>query len=268
MRALLAATALALATPLAAQDSTAQDRAAQVTAAFEGWLADNAIAEASIAVITNGTQPVTKGYGRDADAPVTLASLSKAITGACVAVLQQEGVFDLDSEISDLIDAPTGSGSLPDFLSQTSGFQDDPTQGQPWHLAADRTPRHALASKLALDAPRGDATFRYNNANFAVLGALIDAVAQHDYFTDCRDLVLAPLGITTAAPDPVWGPLGAWGGWEMSVGDYARFAKEWFGTNRNIGRAPPPQYPWPRPVLARRAVVLGWHRRWLLFRQL
>ncbi|WP_281859782.1 hypothetical protein, partial [Litoreibacter halocynthiae] len=48
---------------------------------------------------------------------------------------------------------------------------------------------------------------------------------------------------------------GAWGGWSMSVGDYARFAKEWFGSPRNIGRAP---LDWPHAELGRGAkYVMG-----------
>ncbi len=224
----------------------AQDRSEQVIAAFENWMTQQGVTEGSIAVIEGNSPVLTKGYGRDADAAVTLASLSKALTGACVAVLQQEGVFDLDTPISDLLDVPEGSGSLPDFLSQTSGFQDDQTQGKPWHLEADRTPRHMLATELALATDRGDTSFRYDNGNFAVLGAVIDAVAQEDYATDCKSLVMEPLGITTAALDPVWGPLAAWGGWSMSVGDYARFVKEWFGSERNIGRDP---LAWPHANL-------------------
>ncbi|RLJ40817.1 beta-lactamase [Litoreibacter meonggei] len=252
LRALLVG-ALLLTMPVAAQD----DRQAAIVTAFEAWMSDHGITKASIAVLAGDARAptLTKGYGRDAAAPVTLASLSKAITGACIAVFQQEGVFDLDAQISTLIDAPEGAGSLHDFLSQTSGFDEDLTQGKPWHLEADRTPRHKLATKLALDAPRADASFRYNNANYAVLGAVIDAHAQQDYEADCRSLVLDPLGIATAALDPVWAPLGAWGGWSMSVGDYARFAKEWFGSPRNIGRAP---LDWPHAELGRGAkYVMG-----------
>lgn len=246
---------LALSGPIVAQSPSQA-----IIKAFEDWQSQNGITRASIAVIPADAPMITQGYGQAADAPITLASLSKAITGACVAILQQEGVFDLDSPVSDLIDMPEGSGRLPDFLSQTSGLLDDITQGQPWHLEADRIPRHMLATELALNTPRGDATFRYNNANFAVLGAVIDAVAQVDYETDCRDLLLAPLGITTAALDPVWGPLGAWGGWSMSVGDYARFISEWFGSPRNIGQDP---LSWPHAKLGRgRAYVMGsFHRR-------
>ncbi|WP_281856334.1 serine hydrolase [Litoreibacter halocynthiae] len=126
LRALLIG-ALLLTTPVAAQD----DRQAAIVTAFEAWMSDHGITEASIAVLAGDARAptLTKGYGRDAAAPVTLASLSKAITGACIAVFQQEGVFDLDAQISTLIDAPEGTGSLPDFLSQTSGFDEDLTQG-------------------------------------------------------------------------------------------------------------------------------------------
>lgn len=238
-----------IAAPITAQEH----RTEKIIQAYEAWMQERGITEGSIAVIEDGRPPRTKGYGRKADAPVTLASLSKAITGACVAVLQQEGVFDLDTPISDLLDVPEGSGSLPEYLTQISGFHHDPTQGKPWHLETDRSPRHMLAAELTLNSKRAERVFSYNNGNFAIAGAVIDAVAQQDYATDCKSLVLDPLGITTAALDPVWGPLAAWGGWSMSVGDYALFAKEWFGSERSIGRDP---LAWPNVSLGRGAYYL------------
>ena len=255
MRALVLVLAL-LAKPLQAEIT----RSAEILAAFEQWMTAEGVTEASIALAAQGEKPVKNGYGRPADAPVTLASLSKAITGACIAVLQQEGVFDLNAPIADLLPLPGAKGVLADHLSQTSGLTPDRTQGRPWHLEENRSPRHAEAATRAFAGQQGAKAFAYNNENYAVLGAVIDATGMAGYETDCRQLVLEPLGITTAAMDPVWGPHGAWGGWSMPVGDYARFISEWFGSPRNIGRDP---LSWPHAELGQdRYYVMGaFHRR-------
>ena len=244
------ATLLTLACPVTAQTDT--DR---IISAFELWQTEQSIPNASIAIISAGDAMITKDYAQEANRPITLASLSKAITGACIAVLQREGVFNLDADIAGLLDIPGVEGTLGDFLSHSAGLAPDRTQGKPWHLEPDRAPLHQEAAATALAGPRGDSGFFYSNENYAVLGAVIDAVAEVDYDADCRKRVLDPLGITTAKLDPVWGPLGAWGGWAMSTADYARFVKEWFGSNRNIGRDP---RSWPHAELGQGAAyVMG-----------
>ena len=240
--------------------SNAQTRTEAILDAFEGWQAEHAISRASIAVITRGGTMVQKSYGQRSDRSVPLASLSKAITGACIAALQQQGVFDLGADVADLLDLPGARGSLGAFLSHRSGLTPDRTQGQPWHLHPSRTPRHSEAATWAFAAPRGADDFSYNNENYAVLGAVIDSTAQEGYEATCRRFVFEPLGITTAHLDPVWGPHGAWGGWAMSVADYARFIKEWFGSGRNIDPEP---LTWPHSKLGHGvAYVMGaFHRR-------
>jgi CubicO group peptidase (beta-lactamase class C family) len=256
IRALLIIAASLWASLAAAQDN----RSDQIIAAFERWMATQGVSEGSIAILQDGTPLIEKGYGREAQDPVTLASLSKAITGVCIAILQQEGVFDLTSELSDLIDAPEGSGKLGPYLSHTSGLWPDRTQSIDWHLQDNRTPRHADATRRALAGKREDSSFRYSNENYAILGSVIDAVAQDSYEADCRALILDPIQITTAALDPVWGPHGAWGGWSMSVGDYARFVGEYFANRRrHIGRSP---LQWPTADIGRgRHYVMGAYYR-------
>ncbi|MCY4179183.1 MAG: serine hydrolase [Litoreibacter sp.] len=242
-----------------AVSATAGPRNDALTAAFEGWMAETGFTSGAIAVIEAGT-PYAQGYGDTRpDQPVALASLSKAITAACVAALDKNGVFDLDADIATLLDLPGAAGRLSEFLTHSAGLAPDRTQGIPWHLDADRTPRHQIAAQTALAAPRKSPDFRYSNENYAVLGAVLDAQTQTDYATGCARLVLAPSGIKSAALDPVWGPHGAWGGWSMSVRDYARFVQAWFGDGGGYAQDP---LAWPHATLGNsRYYIMGaFHR--------
>lgn len=250
-----------------AQEGAQQgDRTAAILDAFEGWMADHAVPEGSIAVVPAEGAPALRGYGRPAGAPVTLASLSKAITGACIATLRQRGALDLAAPLADLLPyAPAGGGlagdplTVADALSHRTGTLVDATQGRPLHLAEDRAPAHDAVARAALSGARSPLrTFRYDNQNYAILGAAIDSLAPEGYFAACARLLFEGSGIA-AGPDPVWGPLGAWGGWAMPPLDYARFIADRFAPGRDLGLGPAE---WPHADLGGgTAYVMGaFHR--------
>jgi CubicO group peptidase (beta-lactamase class C family) len=56
----------------------------RIVDAFKLWMEGFHVRSASIVVFENGRLVQQVGVGADASAPVELASLSKAITGACV----------------------------------------------------------------------------------------------------------------------------------------------------------------------------------------
>lgn len=180
------------------------------------------------------------------DAPFRLASVSKLLTSIVVLQLDEDGVLDLDDRLGDVwpSDLPPGDPRTADvtvrqLLQHTSGFgvMRDLFFGAnapDWRTAA------AFALRAPLQAAPGT-DYRYSNANYVVLGSLIEALTGGTFDDAVRERVLEPLDIESAAlmsatapPDPA-GPayavnparryieaLGPAGSWQMAPADVAR----------------------------------------------
>jgi CubicO group peptidase (beta-lactamase class C family) len=222
--------------PLAAQDQATVQR---MTLAFETWMQSNDASKGSLAIWFKGKPVYTHEIGISANAPMEMASLSKAVTGVCTAQLVKEGRLAYSDKVP-LIDGLRGDITIADLLRQTSGLKIDGTQdtmpqwfGQRAHRAVDV--RDAI---IARGGPSKKANrFRYNNENYALLGLAIKAASGQSYETACQSRVFKPAGVT-AAPSPQTGAFLSWGGWHMSVDDYARFINFWFGPASEIGKDP------------------------------
>ncbi|MGB3554715.1 MAG: serine hydrolase, partial [Jannaschia sp.] len=102
MRILLASfLGLAVAPPAAAQT---EDRADRIVAAWTEWVEAGGTAASTIAVLHAGELVAEQGIGTAPDTPMPLASLSKAVTAACLAKLSGEGVLRMDATLGDLLD--------------------------------------------------------------------------------------------------------------------------------------------------------------------
>ncbi len=184
-----------------------------------------------------------RGGSLDQFSRFRLASISKLITAITVLRLAEDGLIDIDKPVVDywtpdkVTDPMFNSVTIRQLLSHGSGVQKlrDTFFGQdiPWQKTAER----AAAASLT-DAP--GTKFNYSNANFTVLGALIEQVTGERYERVVDRLVLTPMGITTATfmktnADPVSDPvyftganrhymeaLGPAGAWVMSPEDLAR----------------------------------------------
>ena len=119
-----------------------------------------------------------------ADAPFIIGSLSKSFTAVAVMQLVEQGLVDLDAPASSY--AP--GYDMPDdvtvrsLLNQTSGFGYD----------------ESLA-----EAQAGDTfgTFSYANANYDLLGRVIEGATGEAYATYLSQHVLEPLGMTASTAD-------------------------------------------------------------------
>ncbi|EAR50641.1 putative esterase [Oceanicola granulosus HTCC2516] len=204
---------------------------ARIEAAWQDWARDARVRNSTIAITRDGDLVGTRAIGRrSADAPAPLASLSKSITGACVLALEEAGRLSLDTTIGQAL----GGAGLPmtdgaaavtvrELLTHTSGFTLDSTQGRPapWRArGGDQTLRVAANALLQTPARKG---FFYNNENYAVLGAIIQAVSGESAAGLCPRLVLAPLGLRATVSDEFGGGV-PWGGYEMTAADFALFA--------------------------------------------
>jgi CubicO group peptidase (beta-lactamase class C family) len=193
--------------------------------------------------------------GVDPKAPVHLASLSKAITGACVATLIRDGKLSFDTPMSfALAKFIANQGKLDDqrfarvtvaqLLTHRGGFgtvKDDPGSGPALvsYLKTNSATARPSPAFLAwafnqkLVSEPG-AKFIYSNTGYLVLGAIIEEATGKRYAPYCREAVLAPLGVAGEL-EPNWRVMWSYGGWRMTADDYLTFLDLFDAEDRKLG---------------------------------
>ena len=144
----------------------------------------------AVAVVDAGGVRYLRTFGDcpDADAPFVVGSLSKSFTAVAVMQLVEQGAVDLDAPASryapgyDVPDEVT----VRSLLNQTSGFG-----------AYD-----SLAK--AADGELGETfgAFSYANANYDLLGRVVEGASGEDYACYLDEHVLEPLGMASTTADP------------------------------------------------------------------
>lgn len=227
MRRALALTLLLIAPVAGAQDAGTGPEAVapRFEQAFETWLDSVGAAQGILALRYEGAPVATWSRGRNADDIVDLASLSKAITGVCAADLVDDGALYYDNSAREILGLPGAAPvTIGALLSHATGLEKDHTQVPMSWWKDDPTPRWAEVTPNALSPDRitGDGRYYYSNENYAVLGTVIEEVTGQDYEEACRQRVLEPGGVTGKASQRFAAYL-PWGGWAMSMADYAAF---------------------------------------------
>ncbi|WP_396595025.1 serine hydrolase domain-containing protein [Brevundimonas sp. R86498] len=223
----MAALVLICAAPVRAQT------AADGLEAMRARLAESGDYSGVFGVSRAGAFAVGASDDRRADAPWRWASVSKMITTLLVLQQVDEGRLALDAPLADsLPDWPVnGEGiTIRHLLSHTSGLADPDAspdldadgmpdlyqQAQDWRPVCEGPPRAAPGTGFA-----------YNNCDYWVLGAVLEAVSGQTYADLIRDRLVAPLGLgpvavpsgprsearTNGQPEPrvdpaAWGPAG------------------------------------------------------------
>lgn len=144
----------------------------------------------AVAVVDAGGVRYLRTFGDcpDADAPFVVGSLSKSFTAVAVMQLVEQGAVDLDAPASryapgyDVPDEVT----VRSLLNQKSGFG-----------AYD-----SLAE--AADGELGETfgAFSYANANYDLLGRVVEGASGEDYARYLDEHVLEPLGMASTTADP------------------------------------------------------------------
>ncbi|MEM1235799.1 MAG: serine hydrolase domain-containing protein [Pseudomonadota bacterium] len=203
-------------------------RLGQVEAAWRDWFASHRVGNSALAIVQDGqvARDVMRGGAEGEAAP--LASLSKAITGACVAQLVDDGALGFDDMVSIHLPGAAPDLTVAGLLTHAGGLWPDTTQERMWDWVNDAQNRHGDVTAVALSRGVGAPGYRYNNENYAILGALIEAVSGGPYQDYCAARVLTPLGLDSPRRSPRYGAFLPWGGWEMSARDYALFADAQF----------------------------------------
>ena len=204
-RLLMASGNLATVDPTASHDLA--DRVAQV---LQPYLAQDQFPGISVAVVSHGQVALAQGYGLSdvatgspvrADTRFDIGSVTKTFTALGVLLLYQESQgtsrqLDLNAPISHYLHN-TKSFRLPprwsqittmQLLAMTSGIRDvgDP---RPWQAQL-----RSIANAPLLYTP-GTKT-SYSNANYNLLGELIEQWTGESYDTFIQDQILRPLGMS------------------------------------------------------------------------
>ena len=140
--------------------------------------------------------------------PFVIGSLAKSMTALAVLQLVEAGRIDLDASVTRYLPAFTLADpadaaliTVRELLTHTSGIPTAagvaPLSGTPTTLAGQVD---ALRSVTPGAAP--GAAYAYSNANYLVLGRLVEVVAGVPYGAYLEDHLFGPLGMAHATTDP------------------------------------------------------------------
>ena len=143
------------------------------------------------------------GSGRKVtpDTPFVLGSISKSFTAMAVMQLVEAGKVDLDTGISHYLDVfsgrPSGAITIRQLLSHTSGYSTLQGNQPPTDLTQSKDALSRQVKRIAQWTPAYEpgAKWEYSNANYQILGALIEAVSGLDYASYIETKILEPIGM-------------------------------------------------------------------------
>lgn len=135
------------------------------------------------------------------DTPFQLASISKSITAVAILQLVESGNVALDGELSLYLDvfrdSPGGAITLRQLLSHTSGYstlQGNETEvDNPGNEDALTRQAALIASWSPAYAPAS--RWDYSNANYVLLGAVIETISELKYDQYIESMILQPIGM-------------------------------------------------------------------------
>jgi len=219
----------------------------KVESAWETWAADSGISRAVLAISYDGEIVDVVAIGAAKDAAFPLASLSKAITAACVQHIISSGGLLEKTTVEQILGAEftlshaAKTITVGQLLTHTSGLAPDSTQTKMGGWIGNEHSQHRTVSAEALSRAEQDGRpgkYFYSNENYAILAAIIEAVTRQSYERYCLTAVLVPAGITSARVSGKYAAFSGWGGWEASAGDFAKFVNAYFGKGSDYGERP------------------------------
>jgi CubicO group peptidase (beta-lactamase class C family) len=177
---------------------------------FIGQFVDLAMFDGTVLVDIGGEVVYEKSFGlasyeygiaHDAQTRFRIASVSKTLTDAAVAVLVERGKLDLEAPISRYLPSfPSGQKILVGQLfNHTSGIPH--SNGQPWGNAKTSMTLDEIVAELAavpLDFEPGTDS-SYSNGGYAVAAKILEVVGKGSYAEVMRELVFEPFGMKDTA---------------------------------------------------------------------
>lgn len=134
------------------------------------------------------------------DTPFLTGSISKSFTALSVMQLVEAGEVHVDDAVSQYLEAfanPAGDVTIRQLLSHTSGYST--RQGNAFHTdgagGVDELARRVdqLAGVAPAHAPGEE--WEYSNANYQILGRVVEVVSGQTYQAYVEDNILEPIGM-------------------------------------------------------------------------
>ncbi len=167
------------------------------------------MAGASVAVVQGGERIAVRGYGwanlelsapTPGDAIYETGSITKQFTTAALLQLQEQGLVDLDADLSTYLpDFPTQGNRITvrELLDHTSGMRGytEMPAARPYFVR--RVPRDSLVALIAahpFDFPTGEHAI-YNNSAYYLAGMILEQVSGMTYEEYVEEKIFAELGM-------------------------------------------------------------------------
>lgn len=178
-------------------------------------IAQKAMPGIAVAVMKAGTPVYARGFGQanletatplTPDSVLRIGSLTKQFTAAAIIALAAQGKLDLHAPVSRYLPsfAPLAPFSVLEAMNQTAGLHSDESDEAASAAVAPKS-QVALAGEIASQGKPFDFTpgtaWLYSNANYIVLGAVIEQVMAIPLADAMARLVFEPLALTHTAMD-------------------------------------------------------------------
>lgn len=184
----------------------------------ETFLKEHRIPGASIAIVHENDLFYSKAWGVTeeteekvtTETPFTIGSISKSLTGLAIMKLMEEGKVDLEDPVQKYIpwftlkDKEAASNiTIKHLLTHSSGISTysglsiSDKESKDFHAIKNNVEN---LSNVTLTVSPGE-KHQYSNANFLILGALIEEVTNQTYSDYMKQEVFLPLGMKSAAAD-------------------------------------------------------------------
>nr|WP_237452975.1 serine hydrolase domain-containing protein [Qipengyuania vulgaris] len=220
---------------LAGSNLSASAGSSQVDPFIAAELPESAAPGIAYALVQDG-EITARGFGRTArgsDEAVTrdtlfpIGSVTKSFTALAIMQLVEAGELTLDDPVSQHLPVfatgPARGVTVRQLLNHTSGFST--VQGNSQHGNADASQLGLIqyAEQLAQVPPANapGAVWEYSNANYQILGAVIEEVSGQNYSNYIDERIFKPLGMTNSLVVSGPNPAG------MATGH-----RPWFGSVR------------------------------------
>lgn len=243
--------------------------AESVDAAVTAWMKDHAIADAEVAVALHQTIVGSYDHGWKPTERRPVASLSKAITGVCMAGLVDDrrlaftdtlgsllaGYFKRNNGANAPKDPRFTAITIEELLTHRAGLVKNAFDDRNDHSvgASFRT-----ATQTMLESAPGS-TMSYSDSGYLILGYVAQVLANQAYGNVCGK-VFTRLGMPANAGiiDATLAARAPNGGWDISAQDYARFLYAFDETSGILG---PTTRQWLDALPGKVSYTLGAYRK-------
>lgn len=146
------------------------------------------------------------------DTKYRIASISKTITAIAIMQLMEQGLLDLDEDISNILDFTVENPNYSDtpittrmLLSHTSSIIDGPTYSNFITASVNNNPIPNISEILTTSGiyynsgqfnnNEPGTYFNYSNINFVILGTIVEKISNTRFDIYCKENISNPLGL-------------------------------------------------------------------------